>query len=689
MKKTLMYGILFLLPALLTGMSRSAAPGETAQRMRLLLERSKSYEFGQSRILLMEIQDQIASVYESPEELKKAESVLLGSLQSDSSFALKDFICRQLSIIGTEQSVPVLLAMLDDEKTANLALYALTRIPSEAADKGLLKVLPSAGKPVQIGILSALGLRKTAAATALIAPLLSGSDPELTDAALAALGQIGTAEAAQAIQKNASTISVSLKPRMDDALLACGENLLKKGDTEQAVELFDLIYKKGSSDLARAAAMCGQVRSATAPQAEAILLKALSDSDMQMQTAALRLACQLPNEKVLAEAYGQMPNFSPTLKLRFLAALGEFKAPKAEEAALASLGDDVPEVRLAAYQTLAAVGDGSCVLPLARAAADATDRGHREAAREALSRLPEKGVDQAIIEGIEKADLSNEKDAKTAVELIRAAGERTIRKAMPAVLQAASTENRAVRREAFGTLQVIAEPTDLPQLVPFLQNPNSDAEKMLVVVATKDGQRKGRGEAVVSYLQKAQDDSAKTAAYSVLGQIGDPDSLDVLRKALQSSNPVVQKAAFRGLTEWPGTEAMDDMKRFVAQGDDETTKVLAFRAYVRMLRQSGMDSDTLTAALVKAMSLAPRESENKAVLAALGQQTSEQALVAVVKNLGNETLKAEAQAAVVGICENMAKKQPVMCKTALTKLLESNPNEIIRNRANELLQDLK
>ena len=80
---------------------------------------------------------------------------------------------------------------------------------------------------------------------------------------------------------------------------------------------------------------------------------------------------------------------------------------------------------------------------------------------------------------------------------------------------------------------------------------------------------------------------------------------------------------------------------------------------------------------------------NKAVLAALGEQASEQALMTAVKNLDNETLGAEAQAAVVGICEKMVKKQPVMCKTALTKLMESGPNEVIRNRANKIIEDLQ
>ena len=260
---------------------------------------------------------------------------------------------------------------------------------------------------------------------------------------------------------------------------------------------------------------------------------------------------------------------------------------------------------------------------------------------------------------------------------------------MPILLKAISSENREVRREAFQTLQIIVQPSDLTCLVPLLQKPNEDIEKTIVIAANKQEPRKGRAREILLFLKTDQNDLSKAAAYRVLGQIGDPDSLDLLRSVLKSDHPILKQAAFRGLAEWPGPEVIDDMKRLITQGDDEKTKIIAFRAYVRMLRQSGIPSEKVVPELIGAMNMAPRESENKAVLAALGEQASDQALTAVVRYLDNSVLKAEAQAAVVGICENMVKKQPVMCKTALTKLLESNPNEIIRNRANELLQDLK
>ena len=122
-----------------------------SEQMKGLLEQSRAYEFGQSRQILTEIENLIQSVYGKPEELKKAENALLAALESDSSLALKDFICRQLSVIGTEQSVPALARMLGDSQTAALAQYALARIPSEAADKALIEHLLTDDRSSRIG----------------------------------------------------------------------------------------------------------------------------------------------------------------------------------------------------------------------------------------------------------------------------------------------------------------------------------------------------------------------------------------------------------------------------------------------------------------------------------------------------------------------------------------------------------
>jgi type 1 glutamine amidotransferase len=76
------------------------------------LAKIKTYDFGDSRAALTEFSDEIRKAYGKPEELKKYEAALIDVLKSDAKYAGKQYATRELSIIGTDQSVPVLAGML-------------------------------------------------------------------------------------------------------------------------------------------------------------------------------------------------------------------------------------------------------------------------------------------------------------------------------------------------------------------------------------------------------------------------------------------------------------------------------------------------------------------------------------------------------------------------------------------------
>jgi HEAT repeat protein len=275
------------------------------------------------------------------------------------------------------------------------------------------------------------------------------------------------------------------------------------------------------------------------------------------------------------------------------------------------------------------------------------------------------------------------------VEWVRAAGQRNVRAALPALIRAASAESRPLRREALEALTLTAEPADLAQMIDLLRTrPDSDVIKMLAAVGRKEGPQKGVAKPVLAFLNVAPGPESIAAAYQLLGQLGDPDSLEVLRAGLKSENPALQEAAFRGLTDWPGPEVMEEMKQLAAEGQSESRRVLAFRAYVRMIRQSEQTPSEKARLLTEALALAPRESEKKIVLAALGQYPDERTLEAAVSCLGEESIRAEAQAAVLAICERLAAKQPEPCRKALRKVLESSPSEETAKRAQEMLNTL-
>src|SRR5262245_24316501 len=151
------------------------AAAEAAQIEPLLAKVAK-YEHGQSREPLAQVTLLIEKSLKSPAELKEIEGALLKFLQSDATPAAKDFALRELSLIATEASIPVLTLMLFQTETAEMARYALARIPSPAADDALRSNLAKSSGANRIGIINSLGQRRDAKSVAALKPLLVSKD---------------------------------------------------------------------------------------------------------------------------------------------------------------------------------------------------------------------------------------------------------------------------------------------------------------------------------------------------------------------------------------------------------------------------------------------------------------------------------------------------------------------------------
>lgn len=226
-----------------------------------LVQTVKAYDFGQSREALTKISDQIRAAYGKPDELKKFEAQLIEVLQSDAKYAGKQYACRELSIIGTEQSVPALGGMLMSEEYSDMARYAIERIPGEAASKALLDAMGKAQGNAKVGIVNSLGERGYAPAAGAIAALVDNSDKTLAGAAIGALGKIGGPDALKGLDKALQTAADAQKMLVYDAYLKIAEKMVVEGNKLGAQKIYASLNKEGVPQLVRSAAMKGMVKS--------------------------------------------------------------------------------------------------------------------------------------------------------------------------------------------------------------------------------------------------------------------------------------------------------------------------------------------------------------------------------------------------------------------------------------------
>lgn len=649
-----------------------------------LLEEISTYDYGQSRANLTELSDIIRASYENPQELRELEKQMVKFLGTDATLAGKQFVCKQLSIIGTEQAVPALARMLTDEKTSDMARYALERIPGGAVDKALVKALGKTKGKVKVGIINSLGERTAKQATDSLSKLLKDKDEQIALAAAAALGKIGTEQTAGALRKALKQASGDLRLNVADAYLVCADKLAAAGDKDAAMAIYKKLYKSDESVRIRSGALAGMV--AAAPDdAGKVVINAISSDEPEIQSVAIGLVREVPGTKIIKDSASKLPKLAVVQQVQLLSALADRGDRAALGAVVKSTESREEPVRIAALNALGKLGDASTVDLLAEIAAS-TDGAERQAARDSLYRLRDPATNQRILDGIGKAE------AGVKVELIRSVGERNLIGGVDKLLKTARDRDSDVRQESVRALREVAGPEYVPALLELLKDAENDTElkaieKTIVSVTGKSPVRNAA--VIIAAIDSAQDVRVRCSLLRVLGGIGDEDSLEMLRQALADEDMEVRTAAVRALGEWPDGKLAEELLDVAASIDDAKLKTLALRGAIRLI---GLESDRPVERTLElyeqAMKLATDASEKKLVLSGLADVHSFGALYLAYRCLEDEQLREEAAAAMVDIAWETAETHPQQTRILLRDVIRLSKNESVREEAEEIMQEL-
>ncbi len=188
--------------------------------------------------------------------LKMDEPALLKILKDPNATVFqKNVACRRLAVIGTKQSVPVLAAMLSDEKLAHYARYGIKPVPDPSVDDALRAALPKLKGKLLVGVINTIGNRRDAKAVDPLARMLSDSDTEVAVAAALSLGCISGPHAAKVLQDGLRRTKGPVRKAVADACLVCAERLQDAGDRKGAAAMYDMLSRADMPKTVRLAAM--------------------------------------------------------------------------------------------------------------------------------------------------------------------------------------------------------------------------------------------------------------------------------------------------------------------------------------------------------------------------------------------------------------------------------------------------
>jgi HEAT repeat protein len=197
-----------------------------------------TYDHGSSRGALMPIDDAVVAAVGDAGARKALEQRLAAVLRAKVSPLAKQYVCSKLGLIGSADSVPALAELLAEGDVAHAARSALESIPCPEAIQALRDSLPKLAGLQKVGIVDSLGARRDAQSVLALTALLEDPDRQVASAALAALGNIGTPEAAQALQGFLPKAPEVIRLGVADALLACAERLLADGKKAEALAIY-------------------------------------------------------------------------------------------------------------------------------------------------------------------------------------------------------------------------------------------------------------------------------------------------------------------------------------------------------------------------------------------------------------------------------------------------------------------
>jgi HEAT repeat protein len=618
-----------------------------------------------------------------PPATKEEENKLLAVLKSDAPQKDKVDACRQLGVIGTKDAVPVLAALLTDEKLSHNARYALEPIPDPSVDDALRDALGKVKERLLVGVIGSIGVRRDAKAIDTLAKLLKDADADVAQAAARALGKIGTAAAAKPIQDALQGVPAGNQVAFCEGLLRAAEALSAKGQRDAAAAIYSQL--RGLKD-APHAVRTAVIRGTLLSGGPAMLKDYVQNPDYAVFAAAVAAAQTMPGGEVTQALCADLEKLPADRQILVMEILGKRGDPAAASAMLAVAKAGAKAARLAAIRILPQLkGQQAAAL---MAMVDDADGDVAKAAQESLSALGGGDLDAVVLKmlGGEK------KQQLMALDLI---SRRRIVAALPAIMKLTGEADQQVRTSALRRVGELATTAELPGLLEMLMKAKPDdlgaVEQAVGAVCLKGEKPEANAAKLIALMPQAQL-AQKIALLRVLGAIGGADALKAVREAVKDRQPELRAAAIRILGAWKTADAVPDLLALAENAADPTDKFLGLSGYLGWAAKKETPGGERLAMCKRAATLARTPEEKKLLLAALSGIGSPAALGLIVPHLDDAATRDEAAAAVLATADKLLKgknAENVAGKlvSPLKKVVQVVTDANLLQRAKEALKD--
>ena len=644
----------------------------------------RQYDY-QNRQSVDTISKQIQAAGTNKSKLAVIETGLIAVLQDpQSTQGGKQEACRFLSEIGTGQSVPVLEKLLLTSATSDIARYALERNPDPSAGKALRAALKTTKGTTLVGAINSLGNRSDPQAVPFLKGLSTNSNVLISEAAIAAIGKVGTPAAVTVLRSLPQT-----NPAVQTALLRSAERLASSNKRSEASALYTSLTKASYPEVIRTGALNGLAAMKSAQIGTLARSIALSASEPTLQRAAARVLGMLNQPAEIQSAVSAWSGFPAPAQVALLSAWADRSETAAAGIIAPALKSSNSEVRTAAIQA-ARIG-GAAVVP--RLAELSVSGEYSQAAREALARMGGAGIEPSLLQLAEHG----KPEIRTAIIGILA--QRPTAASTAVLLRVAEGKESDAASAALKTLGRTAGIDQTSVIVRILTNTADEdirdaAQSAIVTVAQRTGDRDRTTDTLLLAMEKASV-PGQTAVIGALAEIGGDRALDVIAKATESPDETVKSAAISGLANtWADTRALPALLHIGKSGTSKSDRVQALRGYLRLIGSDDRTpSEQRLSQVQEVLAIAERPEEKRQALSVLREIRLPGAVAQATKMLAAPELVTEAADAILYLAAPQKKGNTTLqavqgteMNEALDKVIQTVQDENVRTQAQKLRQ---
>lgn len=536
--------------------------------------------------------------------------LMAGKLGPETPARARVWLLTQLGRIGHAPEVEAVAGCVGDSDrlVRDAAIRALANIPDPAAGAKLRELVSGAGDDERrTALINAIGFRGEPVSAAVLVGALQTGSPAVASASARALGKLGTVEAVAALEAALDKARAPVRVEVSDALARCAVRSRREGRAAEAAKIGDVLARADGT--ARLAGLKLLLRSRD--DASPLVLDVLAGGKPEEAAVVLGHVRYIPKAGISRLADG-LVKLSPTAQVELLRALGPRRERAALPAVVAAARHADPAVRLAALEALGGVGDASTVALLDEAMRSGGDAAN--AARRSLERVFADGVDEAVV-----ALMKAQSDPGRRAQLIEILERRRASSAVPALLAETNSDDGNVRRRAIVALANVAGAGDVAAMVRGLLRmkeaaERGEAERAVAQVCARIAESDLQADPVLE-VYRAVSPPEQVALLTLLGRIGGPKALVVLRESVADADASRRGRSIAALCEWPDTAVADDLAKLAESTSEGELKHRLIGALARVAVLPGERSNEDRLALLgRAMKQASRPEERRAVI---------------------------------------------------------------------------